>query len=112
MMVDLHVYRMRIGLFSHGIMYKNAISFNSRTHYRGSLQLLPIVFICLVGFLSIQLRNDPSIETNPGPSQLYSAAEKSLIDKLKNINKDIAHISSHQFFSYIVPSFTANASII
>ena len=96
-MIDLQDYRMRIGMFSHGNIYKNAMLYQKKV-ISSTFQMLPLTLVCLLGFLCIQMVNDPSIEQNPGPSQTYSGTEKPLVDKLKTVNKDIARISSHRFF--------------
>ena len=98
-MIDIELYRSRIGCFcsSHSC-YSDRIS-TSQSHNRFKnvgVFTFCITFIVVVGFTHLLVHN-PGIESNPGPS-FNSSQERSAYLKLKSVYVDISQVSCHQVF--------------
>lgn len=95
-MDDLQNYRMKIGTFS-----SNQVRGGRHRNYSKQLSTFffySLIMVVTTGLILEMVINDPSIELNPGPLAFQSAEERSIVNRIKATNKDIANCCSHRFF--------------
>ena len=95
-MDDLANYRSRIGTFFQSNYAKKVFKIYTKTKGRFAFTY-SLSLLVVLSLAAHCLKQDPSIEQNPGPN-FQSEKEKSLFYAIRKFNKKIADICSHRYF--------------
>ena len=97
-MDDLENYRQRIGLFSSASTSMSGAYFKMAP-LREKFSYL-VCFLITISLATAAQINDPSIELNPGPTDINHTDLNKIYQKCRKVDTDITRISSHRYFLY------------
>ena len=97
-MDDLENYRQRIGLFSSASTSMSGAYFKMAP-LREKFSYL-VCFLITISLATAAQISDPSIELNPGPTDINHTDLNKIYQKCRKVDTDITRISSHRYFLY------------